>query len=68
MTYLKCHACGKMTHVDDLDGKPARFADGKQTKTELEDALWNNENCEFLACKECYGEGYVSNRKDPSPC
>jgi hypothetical protein len=51
--YFPCHACGRLTHIDDLDGKPEPHnqpdPDGRTDWTRLE-------------CGDCYGPGYVSNR------
>lgn len=46
-----CAACGKPTHIDDLDAKPQPGA---------------GENSDFtrFECEACYGPGYVSARAD----
>jgi hypothetical protein len=71
--YFPCAKCSKLTHIDDLDGKPEpRF------NWFFYRSLWlwwtgrshaafddpeGNTDWERLECRECYGPGYSSNRR-----
>jgi hypothetical protein len=59
----RCACCQRVVHINDLDAKPARLAgpiiNADEWYTELQNALWANEDCDRLECEECYGPGYT---------
>lgn len=63
--FAPCAACGKSTHINDLDAKPEYTLDGLFFRLVfgrdpcLSDAAERGEDFTRLECATCYGPGYV---------
>lgn len=56
--YQPCARCGTLTHIDQLDAKPAPGP--------MPDPTSDGRDWERLECATCYGPGFVASGKDGS--
>lgn len=56
---IRCHNCGKLTHIDNLDGKPPSLAGKRCTDADIAAAADSGaEDFTILECEACYGPAW----------